>query len=77
VSCFARVENVPETLATCDSEATKILAHRDVLGLEQMLNRSDGILTDVCIAGMLACKNSQPTAALGTQTMGQALTVRA
>jgi hypothetical protein len=77
VSCFARVENVPKTLATYDSEATTILAHCDVLGVEQMLNRSDGVVTDVCIAGMRARKNSQPTAALGTQTMGRALTVRA
>jgi hypothetical protein len=40
-----------------------------------MLNRSDGVVTDVWIAGTPAWQNSKPTKHLGATQMGSALTV--
>jgi hypothetical protein len=42
---------------------------------EQMLNRSDGVVTDVWIAGSPAWQNSKPTKHLGATHLGSALTV--
>ena len=65
----------PEALRAYDSEANVLFAHREALGHEQMLNRSDGVVTDVWIAGQLAWRDNAATAALGTQRMGRALVV--
>jgi hypothetical protein len=40
-----------------------------------MLNRSDGVVTDVWIAGASAWRDSKATEQLGTVKMGRALTV--
>jgi hypothetical protein len=41
-----------------------------------MLNRSDGVVTDVWIAGTPAWRDSKATKHLGATQMGSALTVR-
>lgn len=40
-----------------------------------MLNRSDGVVTDVWVAGIPAWRDARATEHLGTVCMGQALTV--
>lgn len=65
----------PEALRRYDSDAQTIFAYRDALGTEQMLNRSDGVVTDVWIAGKRAWQDSKATENLGKITMGRALTV--
>jgi N-acyl-D-aspartate/D-glutamate deacylase len=67
----------PEALRAYDSEAQTIFEYREAVGSEQMLNRSDGVVTDVWIAGIPAWRNSRATAYLGTTPMGRALTVGA
>jgi N-acyl-D-aspartate/D-glutamate deacylase len=67
----------PEALDRYDSEAHTIFEYREALGAEQMLNRSDGVVTDVWIAGTPAWRDSKPTAHLGATRMGSALTVHA
>ncbi|MGB8330708.1 MAG: hypothetical protein WCE62_11330, partial [Polyangiales bacterium] len=67
----------PEALRCYDSEAHTIFEHRDALGAEQMLNRSDGVVTDVWISGVPAWRDSKASQHLGATRMGQALTVTA
>ncbi|MEM9729562.1 MAG: amidohydrolase family protein [Myxococcota bacterium] len=64
----------PEALRAYDSEARTIFEYREVVGSEQMLNRSDGVVTDVWIAGVPAWRNSEATEHLGQTRMGRALT---
>jgi N-acyl-D-aspartate/D-glutamate deacylase len=66
----------PNALRSYDSEANTIFEYREVVGSEQMLNRSEGVVTDVWIAGTPAWRNSHAAPALGKTRMGQALTVR-
>ena len=65
----------PDALRAYDSEAQTIFEYREAVGSEQMLNRSDGVVTDVWIAGVPAWRNSQATSHLGKTRMGRALTV--
>jgi N-acyl-D-aspartate/D-glutamate deacylase len=64
----------PEALRAYDSDANTTFGYREAVQAEQMLNRSDGVVTDVWIAGKRAWKNAQAAPELGTITMGQALT---
>jgi hypothetical protein len=66
----------PNALRSYDSEANTIFEYREVVGSEQMLNRSEGVVTDVWIAGTPAWRDSQATPQLGHKQMGHALTVR-
>ena len=65
----------PTALSTYDSDAHTIFEYREVVAAEQMLNRSDGVVTDVWIAGTHAWRDSKATEHLGTTRMGRALTV--
>jgi N-acyl-D-aspartate/D-glutamate deacylase len=65
----------PEALRTYDSDANTIFGYREAVAAEQMLNRSDGVVTDVWIAGTPAWRNSKATEHLGATHMGSALTV--
>ena len=65
----------PEALSTHDSEANTIFEYREAVAAEQMLNRSDGVVTDVWIAGTPAWRDSKATEHLGATQMGGALTV--
>ncbi len=64
----------PEALRAYDSDANTTFGYRDAVQAEQMLNRSDGVVTDVWIAGKPAWKDAKAAAGLGTVTMGRALT---
>ena len=65
----------PAALHGYDSDASTTFGYREAVGAEQMLNRSDGVVTHVWIAGTLAWQGSGPSEHLGTQRMGRALTV--
>jgi len=65
----------PEALRSYDSDAHMTFGYREAVGAEQMLNRSDGVVTDVWIAGTPAWRDSKATAHLGATQMGSALTV--
>jgi N-acyl-D-aspartate/D-glutamate deacylase len=65
----------PDALSTHDSEANTIFEYREAVAAEQMLNRSDGVVTDVWIAGTPAWRDSKATEHLGATHMGSALTV--
>jgi N-acyl-D-aspartate/D-glutamate deacylase len=65
----------PEALARYDSDAHTIFAYREALAAEQMLNRSDGVVTDVWIGGRPAWRDAKPTDRLGKATMGRCLVV--
>ena len=65
----------PEALRTYDSEAQMVFEHRDALGARQMLNRSDGVVTDVWVGGKRAWQDGRASALLGCQTLGRALLV--
>jgi len=65
----------PDALREYNSEGQTIFEHREALGSEQLLNRSDGVVTDVWIAGVPAWRNAEVTPELGTRRMGRALTV--
>jgi N-acyl-D-aspartate/D-glutamate deacylase len=65
----------PDALREYDSEGQTIFERREALGSEQLLNRSDGVVTDVWIAGVPAWRNAEVTPELGTRQMGRALTV--
>ena len=66
----------PDALRHYDSEANTTFGFREAVSSEQMLNRSDGVVTDVWIAGKPAWRNAEPTAHLGETQMGRALTVQ-
>jgi len=63
----------PEALRAYDSDANTTFGYRDAIAAEQMLNRSDGVVTDVWIAGTPAWRDSEATAHLGATQMGSAL----
>lgn len=65
----------PKALRTYDSEVQTIFEYREAVGSEQMLNRSDGVVTDVWIAGVPAWRDSKATSHLGATRMGRPLTV--
>jgi len=65
----------PDALREYDSEGQTVFERREALGSEQLLNRSDGVVTDVWIAGVPAWRNAEVTPELGTRRMGRALTV--
>ncbi len=65
----------PEALRHYDSEANTIFGYREAVASEQMLNRSDGVVTDVWIAGIPAWRDAKETEHLGKTRMGSALTV--
>jgi N-acyl-D-aspartate/D-glutamate deacylase len=65
----------PEALRLYDSEANTIFEYRETIAAEQMLNRSDGVVTNVWVTGIPAWRDATATEHLGTVCMGQALTV--
>ena len=64
----------PEALARYDTDANRQMVYRDVLGAEQLVNRSDGVVDAVWIAGTQVWDGSAPTAALGRERLGRPLT---
>ncbi len=63
----------PEALATWDTNEHRQLAYRDLFEHQQMVNRSDGVVTHVLIRGEPVWENGDFTAALGARPLGRAL----
>jgi N-acyl-D-aspartate/D-glutamate deacylase len=63
----------PVALARYDSDRSRQLIWRDELQAEQLVNRSDGVVSDVFIAGRAAWQKGAVTPALGRERMGSAL----
>ena len=68
-------ETFSEHLRAYDSDANTTFGYREAVAAEQMLNRSDGVVTDVWIAGTPAWRDSKATMHLGATQMGSTLTV--
>ncbi|MAT65858.1 MAG: aminoacylase [Gammaproteobacteria bacterium] len=64
----------PDTLARYDTDSNRQMVFREVLGAEQLVNRSDGVVDSVYIAGTRVWHGDAPTAALGSVGLGRPLT---
>ncbi len=64
----------PEGLRCYDTDANRRMVYRDIFEHEQLVNRSDGVVTGVFIAGEQVWDGREFTAALGTQRLGRPLT---
>ena len=65
----------PQALAAWDPEATVEVVHRDAFAHDQMVNRPEGVVTDVLVGGVPAWHDGAHTEAVGTRAMGRLLTV--
>ncbi len=63
----------PEALAAYDSDANRQKVYRDFLREEQIVNRSDGVVDGVYIAGVRVWNRDHFLPALGQQKLGRAL----
>ncbi len=63
----------PDALARHDLNAGRFLEYRELYEHNQMVNRSDGLVTDVYIRGQRVWNGSEFLAVLGIQTLGRAL----
>jgi N-acyl-D-aspartate/D-glutamate deacylase len=64
----------PDALRTYDTDANRRMVYREVLGHEQLVNRSDGVVTAVFIAGEPVWDGREFAPALGTRRLGRPLT---
>jgi N-acyl-D-aspartate/D-glutamate deacylase len=67
----------PEALKRYDTDANRRMVHRDIFDHDQLVNRSDGVVTAVFIAGEQVWDGRDFTPALGTRKLGRALTAGA
>jgi N-acyl-D-aspartate/D-glutamate deacylase len=67
----------PEALRTYDTDANRCMVYRDIFEHEQLVNRSDGVVTGVFIAGVQVWDGREFTPALGTRRLGRPLTAHA
>lgn len=67
----------PQALAEYDGEANIELVHRDIFGCEQLVNRSDGVVQGVFVAGRQVWQGEHFTPVHGQQRLGRALRVGA
>ncbi|MEZ5570387.1 MAG: amidohydrolase family protein [Halioglobus sp.] len=63
----------PEALKNWDSNDCRVLEYRELFQHEQMLNRSEGVVTTVLINGEPVWQDGAATRALGSQKLGRAL----
>ncbi len=63
----------PAALAAYDSEANSRFIFRDDIDHEQMVNRSDGVVSQVYIAGALVWAGNEIQPSLGSRKLGRAL----
>lgn len=66
----------PKALAAHDGEKNTIRVWRDVLGNEQLVNRSDGVVRRVLIRGETVWRDGVFTEALGAKKLGRVLKAR-
>jgi N-acyl-D-aspartate/D-glutamate deacylase len=64
----------PEALRSYDTDAGRRMVHREIFGHEQLVNRSDGVVSGVFIAGEQVWDGRGFTALLGTRRLGRPLT---
>jgi N-acyl-D-aspartate/D-glutamate deacylase len=67
----------PEALRTYDTDANRRMVYRDIFEHEQLVNRSDGVVAGVFIAGEQVWDGRDFTPALGTRKLGRPLTAGA
>ncbi len=63
----------PEALRAYDSGANTVMNYREVFQHNQMVNRSDGVVTSVVIAGKLAWDGKEYTPKFGKEPFGRAM----
>jgi N-acyl-D-aspartate/D-glutamate deacylase len=64
----------PEALLRYDTDANRRMIRRDIFEHDQLVNRSDGVVSAVFIAGEQVWDGRDVTPALGTRKLGRALT---
>ena len=64
----------PEALKRYDTDANRRMVRRDIFDHDQLVNRSDGVVAAVFIAGEQVWDGREVTPALGTRRLGRALT---
>ena len=64
----------PTALRAYDPQAATVMQHRDIFENPQMVNRPDGIVTQVIIAGQIAWDGKQYTPVHGRDRLGRVLT---
>jgi N-acyl-D-aspartate/D-glutamate deacylase len=64
----------PEGLLGYDTDANRKMVHRDIFEHDQLVNRSDGVVSAVFIAGCQVWNGAGCTAPLGVRRLGRALT---
>jgi N-acyl-D-aspartate/D-glutamate deacylase len=67
----------PEALRSYETDANRRMVYRDIFEHEQLVNRSDGVVTGVWIAGEQVWEGRDFTPALGTKPLGRPLTAGA
>jgi len=66
----------PEALRAYDPEVATVLQHRAIFEHAQMVNRPDGVVTQVIIAGKIAWDGKRYTPVHGRERLGRVLTRR-
>ena len=64
----------PDALLKYDTDANRRMVYRDIFEHEQLVNRSDGVVAAVFIAGEQVWDGREFIPALGTRKLGRALT---
>jgi N-acyl-D-aspartate/D-glutamate deacylase len=67
----------PDALLRYDTDASRRMIYRDIFEHDQLVNRSDGVVTAVFIAGEQVWDGRDFTPTLGTRKLGRALTATA
>jgi len=67
----------PKALAAHDGEANVARIHRDILGHDQLVNRSDGVVKRVIIKGETVWEETEFTPAFEAKKLGRVLRARA
>ena len=67
----------PQALARYDTDASRRMVYRETFEHDQLVNRSDGVVTGVFIAGEQVWDGSTVTPVLGRRKLGRALTAAA
>jgi len=67
----------PQALRAYDTDANRRMVYRDIFGHEQLVNRSDGVVTGVFIAGEEVWNGHEFGPALGSRRLGRPLVAQA
>ena len=63
----------PDALMAYDTDANRRMEFREILNDSQLVNRSDGVVDSVYIAGVAVWRDNERQQPLGTQKLGRAL----